>query len=168
MELPWSYDSVGLVAKSIGLRTLRVSISEFHRLSAYRTLATMGLEPVQERQTRRESRNIVRIGMNSTSVLAELAIDTVAYTFKKITVRLYEVEIEAKAPSGLPAIREIAIELLSRHRPYLLKWSHGKFVTGLAIMKLAKTVRFRPYLIGGELKPGAFHLIERTIKSGII
>ena len=167
MELPWSYDSVHLLAKNVGLRTPAVSISEFQRIQASRTLAAMGLEVIQERQTRRESRNIVRRGMSSTSILAELAIDTVAYTFKKIKVGLYEVEIEAKAEGGLPTIREIEIELLSRHRPYLQRWSHGKFVTGLAIMKLLKTKRFWPYLVDGELKPGAFRLIERTIKSGI-
>ena len=167
IEVPWSYDSVRLLAKNLRLRTPAVSISEFQRIPASRTLAAMGLEAIQERQTRRESRNIFRRGMSSTSILAELAIDTVTYTFKKIKVGLHEVEIEAKAPGGLPIIRKIAIELISRHRPYLQQWSHGKFVTGLAIMKLLKTKRFRTHLVDGELKPGAFQLIERMIKSGI-
>ena len=167
MEVPWSYDSVRLLAQNLRLRTPGVSISAFQRIPASRTLAAMGLEAIQERQTRRDSRDIVRRGMSSTPILAELAIDTVTYTFKKIKVGLYEVEIEAKAPGGLLTIREIAIELLSRHRPYLQQWSYGKFVTGLAIMKLLRTKRFQPYLIDGKLKPGAFQLIERTIKSRI-
>lgn len=166
MELPWSYDSAHLVAKNLRLRTPAVSISQFQGIPVSRTLAAMGLEVIQKRQTRRDARNIIRRGMSPPSILAELAIDTVTYTFKKTKIVLYEVEIEAKAPGGLSAVREIANELLSRHRPYLQQWSHGKFVTGLAIMKLLKSKRFRPYVVGPELKPGAFPIIERTIKSG--
>ena len=167
VELPWSYDSVRLLAKNLKLRTHPPSISEFQRIPASRTLAAMGLEVVQERETRRNARNIFRRGARSTSILAELAVDRVTYTFKRTKVGLSEVEIEAKAPGGLPSVREIANELLSRHRPYLEEWPYGKFVTGLAIMKRLKSKGFRPFLMGGRLKPGAFQLIERTIRSGI-
>ena len=167
VELPWSYDSVRLLAKNLKLSTHAPSVSEFQRVSASRTLAAMGLEVVQERQTRRNARNIFRRGSSSTSILAELAVDRVTYTFKKTKVGLGEVEIEAKAPGGLPTVREIANELLTMHQPYLQEWPHGKFVTGLAIMERLKTKRFRPFLVGGELKPGTFQLIERTIRSGI-
>ena len=156
VEFPWSYDSVRLLAESLGLRTPAVSIYEFQRIPVSRTLEAMGLQVIQERQTRRDSRNIFQRGKSSSSILVELAIDRVAYAFKKTKVRLSEIEIEAKAPGGLPTVREIAYELLSRHHPSLQQWSHGKFVTGLAIMNLLKTQRFWHYLIDGELKPGAF------------
>ena len=167
VELPWSYDSVRLLAKNLKLTTNASSISEFQRIPASRILAAMGLEVVQERETRRNARNIFRIGASSTSILAELAVDRVTYTFKETKVGLSEVEIEAKAPEGLAAVREIANELLTMYQPYLQEWPHGKFVTGLAIMRCLKTKRFRPLLTGVELKPGAFQLIERTIRSGI-
>lgn len=167
MELPWSYNSVRLLAKNLKLRTHALSISEFQRTPASKTLATMGLAVIQERQTRRSARNIFRRAITPTSILAELAIDRVTYTFKKTKVGLSEVELEAKAPGGLPTVREIASELLSRYRPYLQEWPHGKFVTGLAIMELLKTKRFPSFVVGGTLKTGAFQLIERTIRSGI-
>ena len=167
VELPWSYDSVRLLAKNLKLRTHAPSISEFRRIPASRTLAAMGLEAVQERETRRNSRNIFRRGVSSTSILAELAVDRVTYIFKKTNVRLSEVEIESKSPEALPTVREIANALLTRHQPYLQEWPHGKFVTGLAIMKLLTTKRLRPFVLEGKLKPGAFQLIESTIGSGI-
>lgn len=167
-ELPWAYDTVRLMAKNLDLKIPALSRSQFERIPVSRTLAAMGLEVVQERATRREARDVVRRGTSPTSILAELAIDRVAYAFEKIQVGLSEVEIEVKAPGGLRTVREVANELLSKYQPFLQRWSHGKFVTGLAIRELLKTKKFQSYLADGELKPGAFPLIDRTIQSGIV
>jgi len=165
IELPWAYDSVRLLARNLRLKTTAMSSSLFQSIPVSRTLAEMGLHVIQERRTRRVARDIVRRGTNPTSIVAELAIDRVTYTFEKIKVEFSEVEIEAKAPRGLPTVREVANELVSKYKPFLQQWSYGKFVTGLAIRRLLETKTLRPYLEDGELKPGAFQLIDRALQS---
>jgi inorganic triphosphatase YgiF len=166
-ELPWAYDSVRLVAKNLKLNTPTMSSPRFQRVPASRTLEAMGLRVIQERRTQRVARDIVRRGTSPTLTLAELAIDSVTYTFDRISVGFSEIEIEAKAAGGLSTVREVANELLSKYQHFLRPWSHGKFATGLAIRKLLKTKKLQQYLANGELNPSAFQLIDRTIRSGI-
>jgi len=125
----------------------------------------MGLEKIQERRTRREVRGVIRKGKTPALVLAELAIDRVIYTFKDTKLGLSEVEVEAKSSRSLTTVRDIANALVSKYQPVLQQWFHGKFVTGLAIRKLLETKALQNYLVNGELKPGAFGLIDRTIRS---
>jgi hypothetical protein len=125
----------------------------------------MGLKIIQERQTQREARDIVRRANKTTSILAELAIDKVTYTFKDVEVSVSEVEIEAKSARSLATVREIADALVSKYHPVLRQWFHGKFVTGLAIRKLLENRTLQSYLLNGDLKPEAFELIDRTVRS---
>jgi hypothetical protein len=164
-ELPWAYESVRLLAKSLRLNTSTISRSRFQRIPVSRTLATMGLQVIQDRRTRRDARDILRRNMSPTSILAELSIDRIVYTFEKIKIGFSEVEIEAKATGGLLTVREIASELLSKYQPFLQQWFYGKFLTGLAIRKLLMTKTFQRYVAEGELRPGALGLISRTIQS---
>jgi inorganic triphosphatase YgiF len=166
IERPWSYDSIRLVATTLKLKTPTVSVSQFQSVPVSNTLATMGLEVIQERRTQREARNIVASRRTPVSTLAEFAIDHVTYTFGKITVELSEIEIEAKAPRSLSPVREVADTLVSKYGPYVQQWFHGKFVTGLAIQSLVKTKALQSYMLNGELAPGAFELIESAIGSG--
>jgi inorganic triphosphatase YgiF len=164
-ELPWSYDSVRLLARNLGLKTPTMSVLQFRNTPASGVLTTIGLDIVQERRTRREARDVVRSGKASTSVLAELSIDRVTYTFDKDKVRLSEVEVEAKATKSLGSVRAIANALVSMHQPILKQWFHGKFVTGLAIRKLLETKALQRHLVNGRLKPDAFELIDRTVRA---
>jgi hypothetical protein len=165
IELPWSYASIRLLAKNLKLPPPKLLASQFRGIPASRTLATMGLEIIQERRTRREVRGVVRKGKTPALVLAELAIDRVVYTFKDTKLELSEVEVEAKSTGSLATVRDIANALVSKYQPVMQQWFHGKFVTGLAIRKLLETKALQNYLVNGELKPGAFGLIDRTIRS---
>jgi inorganic triphosphatase YgiF len=165
IELPWSYSSIRLLAKNLKLIIPKSSVSRFQRIPASRTLAAMGLEVIQERRTRREARDVVRKSKAPALVLAELAIDRVIYTFKDTKLGLSEVEVEAKSSRSLATVRDIANALVSKYKPVLQQWFHGKFVTGLAIRKLLETKELQNYLVDGDLKPGAFGLIDRTIRS---
>ena len=166
-ELPWSHDSVRQLTRKLELKPSMMSSSQFNRIPPSRALATIGLQVVQDRRTERVARNVFRRSTSPTSILAELAIDMVTYTFKRIKIGLSEIEIEAKASDGLPAVRKIAKNLLSKYQPLLQQWSYGKFLTGLAIRKLLATKSFELYFVDGKLKPDAFHLIDQTIQSGI-
>jgi len=165
VELPWSYNSVRLLARTLKLKTPAIPISQFRRIPVTKALASMGLEVVQERRTRREPRNVVRRGKTQASTLAEMAIDRVTYTFKDTKLGISEVEVEAKSPKGLATVQDIANALVSKYHPNLRQWFHGKFVTGLAIRKLLETKQFHSYIFNGDLRPEAFELIDRTVKS---
>ena len=164
MELPWSYNSVRLLARNLGLKTTAMSVSRFQDAPAPNILTTIGLDAIQERRTSREARDVIGRGESSASVVAELAIDTVTYIFNRAKVGLSEVEVEAKAAKSLGSVRGIADALVSMYRPNLQHWSHGKFVTGLAIRKLLETKAFQSYLVNRRLKPEAFELIDRTVR----
>jgi inorganic triphosphatase YgiF len=166
MELPWSYNSVRLLARTLTLKTPLMPISRFRRIPVNEALASIGLEIIQQRRTRREARNVVKRGKTPASILAEMAIDKVIYTFKNTKVGLSEVEIEAKSPKGLATVQDIANALVSKYHLNLRQWFHGKFVTGLAIGKLLETKQFHSYILNGDLRPEAFELIDRTVKSG--
>ena len=125
----------------------------------------MGLEMIQQRRTRREARNVVRRGKTPSSILAEMAIDRVTYILNNTKVGLSEVEVEAKSPKGLATVQDIANALISKYHPNLRQWFHGKFVTGLAIRKLLETKQFHSYILNGDLRPEAFELIDRIVKS---
>ena len=165
MELPWSYNSVRLLAKTLKLKTPLMPVSQFRRIPVTEALASMGLEMIQQRRTRREARNVVRRGKTPSSILAEMAIDRVTYILNNTKVGLSEVEVEAKSPKGLATVQDIANALISKYHPNLRQWFHGKFVTGFAIRKLLETKQFHSYILKGELRPEAFDLIERTIGS---
>ena len=165
MERPWSYASIRLLARNLKLYIPIMSSSKFQSLPVSRVLATMGLEVIQERRTRRELRDIVIRDTIPVSILAELAIDHVTYDFGDISVGLSEIEVEAKAARSIPKVRDIADALVSKYSPSLQQWFHGKFVTGLVIQKLLKTKAFRSSLGNGDLGPEAFRLIERVMQS---
>jgi len=164
-ELPWSYDSVRLLARNLKMKTPTLSISRFRNIPASRVLASMGLNVIQERRTLREARDVVERDKSPTSILAELAMDRVTYSFQHIKVGLSEVEVEAKSPGSLPNVQEIASTLILKYHPILQPWLHGKFVTGLAIGKLLGIDVLQRYLVKGNLGPKAFDVIDQTIRS---
>ena len=164
-ELPWSYDSVRLLMRSLKMKTPTLSISRFRSIPASRVLASMGLNVIQERRTLREARNVIERNKSPTSTLAELALDRVTYSFHHVKVGFSEVEVEAKSPGTLGNVQEIASTLISKYHPILQQWLHGKFVTGLAIGKLLRIHALQRYLVKGNLGPKAFDVIDRTIRS---
>ncbi len=164
-ELPWSYDTIRLLARTLELKTPSMSLSRFQSIPPSRTLKALGLQTIQERRTRREARDVVGRSENPPSTLAELAIDRVTYSFQDVKVGFSEVEVEAKSPRGLTDVQAIANTLVSKYQPLLQQWFHGKFVTGLAIGKLLKIDGLQSYLVKGNLGPKAFEIVDRTIRA---
>jgi inorganic triphosphatase YgiF len=91
-------------------------------------LAQLRLYPVQERETRRETRSV--IDPTDGADLAELDLDSVEYVFTDGRARLYEVEIEArKAGADLDVIVDALLGAFSE----LVPWPYSKLATGKAI-----------------------------------
>ncbi len=133
------------------------------RLSSSNVFASIGLNIIQKRITRRAVRNILRHGSKNASPTAELDIDQVTFLGQP-RVHLFEVEIEAKAAGSERRIQEIAESLGSNYPDFLKLWPYGKLVTGIVIQRLLKTGALQTYLEHGQLKAGAFPLIESKIQ----
>jgi len=166
MELPWSPQSLVQMTQDLKLRMPRVGISQFFATTPSKIFATIGLYMIQERITKRETREINSRAKPQSSPLAELAIDEVTFLLEESKVRFFEVEIEAKAAGFFPRVQEIADALVSFYPGFVEEWIHGKFVTGLAIRRLLKTGGLRAYLDHDRLRPEAFHLIDQSIRLG--
>lgn len=88
-------------------------------------IALEGLEVIQERETWRERRALVR----DAQTVAEVALDEVDYRFGGRGVRLHEVEVELEDPNV--DLDPLVVEL-QRAAP-LREWPHNKLATGAAI-----------------------------------
>ena len=165
IEQPWSHKSLVRIARKLGLEPPSRELFQRSAGSPSRVLAAAGLEIIQERLTRRKSRDLVAFRRGEPSLFAEMSIDDVTYIFAKGPVRFLEVEIEAKTAGALPKIRRVVNCLLSEF-PALQRWAHGKFVTGVAIEKILRKRSLSDLTRNGMLRAGAFRLIDRTVRAG--
>jgi hypothetical protein len=119
-------------------------------------LAGIGLHQTQARATTRTPRDVVERGRPGAAPVAELAIDDVAYRFPAGTVRLLEVEVEAKGPGGLDTVQALLGALAQAFPGELRPWEHGKLATGLAAERLLAAGRLEGLLgPAGVLRPAA-------------
>jgi len=165
IENPWSYQSLASLTGKYGLEPPNRELFRLLPRSPSRLLTEAGFEIIQERLTRRKSRDLIALRKNKPLPFAELSIDDVTYFSTKGPVRLVEIEIEAKAAGAMLRIRSVVDFLISEY-PALQVWPHGKFVTGLAIEKLLKKRRSIDLTRGNLLKAGMFRPIDRAISGG--
>ena len=100
------------------------------------------------------------LGGKSTSVLAELVMDSVIYHLSFGEVRHHEVEIEAKGKGGVVVMQDISEGLLSRWPQLLRVWDHGKRSTGRAVEALIAERGTKGVVADtGDLVPEAYDLI---------
>jgi hypothetical protein len=164
-EAPWSQESLVMIQRTLR-HTQAKGQARYSRHLPSDTLASMGLGVVQERITRRLVRDIFRHDRPDSTPVAELDIDSVTYPGNP-KVRIFEVEIEAKARGSVTRIQEIAEALQSIYPGFLREWPYGKLATGMAIQRLLKSRILQNYLDHGRLKSEAFPVIENSIISPI-
>ena len=136
LELAWAGDALDRISDR--LLSWGIEIPECRLYSASRephdVLATLGLVPVQDRETRRRLGD-VRQTQPSGNAIAELAVDEVIYHMAGRNVRHHEVEIELSISSGGAVLEEL-IDWLCQRWPVLEVWPHSKYATGKAIAAL--------------------------------
>jgi hypothetical protein len=124
----------------------------------------LGLRVVQDRETHRRPRGVVREAELAGPVLAELAVDAVVFRTDHREVRLYDVEIEAKSPDGPAAAQSVAHALASRYAAALRRWPYGKLATGDVIEHLFAEGALHGLLApDGALTPAAYDTLERVL-----
>jgi hypothetical protein len=166
IEVPWSKDALTrvvqeLVDREINILQQRQDFDDAHPLDV---MASLGLEPIQDRENHRRVRNIIK-GAESSSVLAELAIDSVVYHFSGQEIWHHEIEIEGKAGGSSAVIKTVVESLIAMYGPALRRWGHGKLATGKAIEKMLSEGALEGLLdINNNLKPVAYDRIDDYLK----
>jgi len=140
IELPWSIEVLPRVLE----RELALGPSVEKPESAakdpdpVRSMQRRGLVVVQDRETHRQRRAVIP-AKRALGPVAELAIDDVTFKLSHRRVRLYEIELELKAPGEAGAVRAVVEALEQRYRSELRRWPYGKLPTGKALEALEKT-----------------------------
>jgi len=165
IEVPWSKQNLLSHIKDLELEAdLALPERQFSDADPLAAMDATGLQLVQDRETRREVRNVSSV-RKPDLVLAELAIDRVTYHIGNHNISIFEVEVEEKARGSSSVISDLTKALLQAYQPSLQKWSHGKFVTGLAIQRLLETEPADNLLGQDRLKPEALGTIDRALRS---
>ncbi len=165
IEVPWSKQNLLSLIKDLELEAdLALPERQFSDADPLAAMEATGLQLVQDRETRREVRNVSSVRKHDL-VLVELAIDRVTYHIGNHIISIFEVEVEEKAKGSSSVISDVTKALLQAYQPSLQKWSHGKFVTGLAIQRLLETEPADNLLDQDRLKPEALGIIDRALRS---
>jgi CYTH domain-containing protein len=168
IERPLTHTSIRAIARQLGLKGTRSASALSLSREPSGLLAGIGLEVVQERTTRRRSRDIAEHVRGRLHVFAELDIDEVTYKLDSRRVRIFEVEIEAKTAKAMPKMRRVAEALLSNYPSSLRSWAHGKFVTGATIKRLVDSGRLENLTSDGMLGPEAFDRIDMLARTSTL
>jgi inorganic triphosphatase YgiF len=171
IEVPWSQNALARVVKELVRRKVKIMQprQDFDRAQPLQVMTSLGLEVIQDRETHRQIRNIVRAGEGNSPALAELAIDSVVYHFGDQQVYHHEVEIEAKAENVSTVLGAVIETLLTMYKPALRRWDHAKLTTGKAIDKMLREGSLQGLLdTSNNIKPAAYDRIDDYLKhSGI-
>lgn len=128
LELPWSPAALAQVAAELARRGIVLDARAAEGDEPDLALRAAGLEIAQERETVRRPRDVRAQARRP--VLAELAVDAVAFLLAGGRVRVVEVEVEARSDDAdLSAIAR----LLEEVAPALEPWPTGKLALGRAI-----------------------------------
>jgi hypothetical protein len=127
-------------------------------------LAGLGLHPTQTRDTTRTPRDVLDRAGRDAAAVAELVVDDVGYRFPAGTVRLLEVEVEAKGEGGLATVQALLAALAEAFPGELRPWPHGKLATGRAAERLLATGGLEGLLDpAGRLRPAAYDRLAEIL-----
>jgi triphosphatase len=160
LEAPWSAEALQAALQELRRRGIQLPDPPPDPGEPLAVLAGLGLSPAQVRETTRTPRDVVGRGSRDAAPMAELAIDEVAYRLPAGTVRLLEVEAEAKGPGGLATVEALLGALAQAFPDELRPWPYGKLATGQAVERLLAAGRLQGLLDQtGMLRPGAHDLL---------
>lgn len=169
IEQPWSQDAMTKVVKALadrGIETVKQWCFSEHG-HPRQVLQDFGFQVIQDRETHRHVRNVVRLAEAADPALAELVIDTVVYHLGDRAIRHYEVEIESKADTGVSVILPITDGLSAELGQVLQRWDHSKLAIGFALEKLLNRGDLDGMIApNGNLEPAAYDKIDGYLRVG--
>lgn len=166
IEEPWSADALTTVLGALADRGIEVTEQQdFAEGCPRKVLADLGLQVIQDRETRRQVRCIVRADGECGPTLAELVIDSVLYRVDSHEMRHYEVEIEARTDTGIAQIASVAAALKAMLGDELRAWDHSKLAIGFALEDLLARGDLEGLLdLYGNLTPAAYDRIDELLR----
>jgi len=123
------------------------------------------LRVLQDRETSRLVKNIVRASEGRSEILAELAIDSVVYHFESQDVELHELEVEAKAKKRRRILEDVEDGLLDLFGGELQPWRWGKLVTGKMIGRMLRGGVLQGLIEGRRLRLEAYEKVETALRT---
>ncbi len=165
LEDRWSPETLGRISEMLR-RLASVHVAAAYQTEPLDALAAIGFVVVQDRETLRMPRDVVR-GDAPERVLAELAVDSVVYRLEGRRIRLCDIEVGPKAFDGPRAVTAVTDALLATYGQALSRWRYGKLATGYAIARLLKDGTLDRFVErDGTLTPSACREIERSLAGG--
>jgi inorganic triphosphatase YgiF len=144
LEAPWSADAFAAAVERLRWQGIDLpaasadpgpSIGQGEDPVA--TWAAAGLRLVQDRRTRRQSRDVLPPGASDPEGrIAEIDVDAVRYRLDGTYVRIFEVEVEGKGAGDAGAVASVLRALGERFTGRLRPWRHSKLATGFALRDL--------------------------------
>lgn len=164
LEEPWSAGSLDKMVDALRHAGVTLPRDPDADGSPVDVIRALGLDVVQDRETQRQPRSVIRLDDLGETALAELAVDAVTYHVETNIVRMYEVEVEVKAAGGASAVRAIMERLVAEFAPALQSWPYGKLSTGDIVGRLLREGALGSLLgADDELLPPAIDLIEGAL-----
>jgi hypothetical protein len=159
IELPWSAEALERVAAALDGLGVPLPRPDSAGGEPGDVLAGMGLRPVQDRETVRRVRDVVRAGSDGGGPLAELVVDSVGYGGGEAWH--HEVEVEAHGDRGAAVLEELSDALLALFPGELRPWPHSKQATGAAAETLLAGGEADGLVSAeGDLVPAAYDRID--------
>ena len=160
LEVEWSQEGLDEVLEALSQAGVSLGDIEAARdqAGAREALEALGLVAKAPRQNRRIALTLVREG----EVVAEVAVDAVAFTAGEQTVRHYEVECETKGSGDQAVVRAVLGDLQSRYED-LRPWDVSKLELGEVLSALAEQGRLDELVEDGRLRPDAYHTVEAIV-----
>ena len=166
LELPWSRESFFRIISGLARSKVILQQPEHFDLShPVEAMKSTGLRVLQDRETSRLVKNIVRASEGRSEILAELAIDSVVYHFESQDVELHELEVEAKAKKRRRILEDVEDGLLDLFGGELQPWRWGKLVTGKMIGRMLRGGVLQGLIEGRRLRLEAYEKVETALRT---
>jgi inorganic triphosphatase YgiF len=164
LESPWSHEAIQKIRDELAGRGMPLDEVVYHHDDPERTLASLGLQPLQRRKMVRRKRSI--LGAHDRPGNDELMVDAVSFLFSDTPILHWELEIETGAGEAFDSAEAISQELLDMYEPALQRWNYGKLGTGMVLEKLIRSGSIQPFVReDGSLKPAAYEAVEQELRS---
>jgi hypothetical protein len=164
MEAPWSDEALQRIRDELTRRGMPLPEAEYRHDDPERTMASLGLEPIQRRRVVRRKRAI--LGAHERPGPGEFMVDATTFFFTDALILHWEVEIEAGPEGAGETVESVAKELLDMYEPALRRWDYGKLATGLVLGDLVRSGSIEPFVREDRsLIPAGYEALEQGLRS---
>jgi inorganic triphosphatase YgiF len=165
LEAEWSEEAFEALRRELANLGLPVRLNEGRSADPRSTIERMGFVLLSQRETDRLQRAVIR-GVRTDQVVAKLAIDRVSDKVDPLTVRHFEIEVEAVDDTTISDVAKLGSELKRIGGMGLRPFGHSKLAISLSIHHLASRNSMEGLVDDrGYLTPDGWSAIDRLLQS---